>query len=1256
MKRTFLSALVLFGSLMTITVSAASSGNYQKGWEAFVNNNRSDARRCFNSALNDPESKADALLSLSLLDWQEMKLDNAFENFRRFYETSPNPYPYLYGVLSIPFLYDPSNILPQSRIDFLEKIVADPKMNGTLKAMINHQLGMYYLTCNKAKKAKDLFDKLGTVDNWQVLGTFDNSSGSGFFKDWGAVAKPQADATFKNRVDAEIRWYTPPFNKADRWFYFDYLFQLNNTVMYAQSFVNSPSEQDVYVRVGTSGSLKLWVNDAPLASVSDERNCDLDIYAYKAHLNKGTNRFLIQIGQSEIQAANFMLRITDADANPVPGLSNAAQYAAYTKTTGGEATEPLPFFAEEALKAKITAEPENMLNYIILAEIYLRNDKAFEATSVLKQLEEKYPKSSLIAYRLSEAYTRAKNQTDYDKEMEKIKQYDPESFNGISQAVGDAFRSEKYDEALALTRKAIQLYGNNTVTDMWELNVASRQKRTQDVIEMSKTLYKKYPEDFDYMNLRYTIENNVSQNSKAATSIVEDYCDNYFSGEALDILAKIYADQGNTDKSLSVLRRRIDYMPYAIGYLDNLAGVYFKMQRYKDALEVTDRMLQLAPYLPGIYNYRGYIYKNLNNTEAAKENFRKSIYYGPTSYDSRAQLRLLENKKEVGDLFPKNDLAEMISKAPSAQEYPEDNSIILLNDQRIVVYDKGAKEYHYDIAVKILNKAGIDTWKEYSIGYNDNFQKLLLDKAEVIKAGGNKVKAETNDDNDRLVFTNLEVNDVLHIEYRLQDYSSGEIAKHFYDQFPMQYSIPSLLNRYSVLAPKDKNFKYVMNNGNSEPAISDIEDMKLYRWETRNMPAIKSEPYMSELVDIAPTLSVSSIPDWKYISNWYKDLTTNKLKSDYVLKQTISQLLPEKNELSQMAKAKIFYEYILHNISYSNVAFLHSNFVPQKASRTITTRLGDCKDVATLFVALCRENGIKANLVLISTRDNGYNRLALPTIDFNHCIARLELDGKIYYLELTDSALPFTAALDVDLNSNILPIPFDNEDFGDKLLVMKMPFRMLNMTRRIDNISFTNRDMQIDRHIVLYASNASYMRNSYRDLGAEEQLKKISQAAASDFSQPIKVTELKFSNLENLEDSVSYNCRIDVKNSLQEVAGMKILQLPWTDKISSLEAVTAETRKYPLELWQYQSDEMNVQTIVINLPQDKKFVEVPQDIRLETDGAKYSLLFDAKTPGKMSVTRTFQRTGEVIGTDAYPKFREFINLVSEADNKQYAIK
>lgn len=1247
--------LQLFLQLLFVQVAmSANPTDYQKGWEFFSKNDRVEARKSFNEALNNPDTKSDALLSLSLLEWNENHLEAAFANFQKFYETSPNPYPYFYALSSLPILFEAKQIMSPAELAFYEKIILDPKLNGTQKASVYEHLGTHYAKINNQQKATEYYNKMGALKNWQVLGSFDNTSGSGYSKDWGAVSKARTTDVFRNKVDADVSWYAPKYNNPNNWFYFDYYFYLNNSIMYAQTFVNSPVAQEVYLRAGTSGSLKIWVNDALAAAVPEERNCDLDIYAYKVKLNQGNNRILVQIGASEIDRANFLVRLTDENANPLSGIISSDVYTDYKVSTEKYNTTQLPFFAEDFFVAQIEKSKDNPLNYFLLSETYLRNDKSYEAIKALKHVESVWGKSTLSSYRLHEAYVRAQNQTDYEQETETIKNTDPNSIFALQTKFDEAVESEKYTEAEEICGTTKKLYGESSITDDWDLKIASYQKRYDEVIALAKKLYKKYPTRADYMNLNYVIELNVNKKPKAAIAVMEKYTKSIDDDGVLGALSKAYLDQGMTEKGLATLNKRLALNPYATGYYENLISTLFGMQRYDEALALSDKALALAPYISNVYNTRGFIYKNMNQIDKSKENFSKSIYYSPTNYDSRNQIRLLENKKEVYELFPKTKLQDLIDKAPAAKDFPEDNSIVLLNEYQYVIYPEGAKEYHYEIAAKILNQSGIETWKEYGIGYNGYSQKLIVDKAEVIKANGNVVKAETDDDN-QVVFTNLEVNDVLHLEYRIQDLSAGKLAKQFFDHFLFKYSIPSVVNRYSLLVPKDTKFNFKVTNGEVAPVVTDVENMKLYMWELNNQAAVKSESHMSELIDLMPALHISSIPDWTYVSDWYKDLTTSKFKSDYVLKETVNELLKDKQQLSELEKAKIFYNYILENIAYSSVDFLQSNFIPQKASRTITTRLGDCKDLSTLFVTLCREVGINANLVLISTRNNGNHNLVLPTVGFNHCIAQLNVDNRKYYLELTDNKLPFGSALKEDLNAQILPIPFGDDKMEGKLIQFEMPERLLNSSVRLQNVSFVKNDLTIDCKQAFYGAIASYQREEFKNVGAEEQLKQMNESVAGQFDVSAKVSALSFTNLDNLADSMTIAYRVEVKNVVQDVAGMKIFKFPWTDT-NSLDIVAAEERKYPMDYWSYQTEDWTKEIMTVEFPQGKKMVEVPQNIKLDCPTASYSLIFDTKTPGKLIVTRYFQRKQDQIAIGDYVAFRDFLNKVSESDNKQYAFK
>lgn len=1236
-------------SFLLSCMSVFSQQAYDEGWKALQKNDRAEARKYFNQVTSNP----DALLALSLLDMTENKLESAFTNFKKCYELSANPYPYLYAMSSMPYVLTHQGGLKGEKLAFFEKIVTDPAMNGTLKAMVYERLGENYILANNLKKANECFAKMGAIQNWQVLGTFDNISGSGFNKDWGAIEKAKSEDIFKNKVNADVKWYSPGANHENQWFHFEYQFYTKDAVMYAQTFVSSPSEQEVYLRAGNSGSLKIWLNDALVSSVSEERNCDLDIYYYKVKLNKGTNRILVQIGSSDIDQANFLIRLTDAAGNPIPNLTSSDTYASYTKSTESYDTKELPFFAEEFFLNKIETDKNNPINYILLAETYLRNDKTYQGTKILKNLESIAGRSTLTAYRLYEAYMRSQNQTDTEKEMEYIKKEDPNSFYALQARYDEAVEAEKYDEAEELYNKTKELYGSSDITDQWSIDIASYQKNFDKAISLAKDFYTKNPDNYQYMYLNYIIEKNVSKKPAKAIAIVENYLKSNNNSEALSLLAGEYLEQGNAKKGLAALYKRSEDKPYAVGYYQNSMKVLTGMQLYNEALSMSEKALKLAPYLSEIYNARGVIYKNLNNEEQAKENFKKAIYYSPASYDARDQLRLLEKRKEIFSLFKDSNLQELIAKAPGQDKYPDDNSVVILNEKQQVIYPEGAKEYRYELAAKILNKSGIEDWKEYTIGYNGYWQKLIVDKAEVIKANGTVSKAESDDNH--IVFTNLETNDVLHLVYRMQDLSSGKLASQFFDDFQFQYGIPIISSKFSLLVPKDKPFKYVIKNTKVQPQIREVEDMQLYSMELTDVPAMKSETYMSSFSDLTPTFFYSSIPDWKYVSDWYKDLTVSKFNADYVLKETYNELLKGKEKVSKLEKAKIFYNYILQNITYSSVDFMQSNYVPQKASRTITTRLGDCKDLSTLFVSLCRMADIDANLVLISTRSNGTDNLVMPTINFNHAIAQLNVDNKTYYLELTDDGLPFGSLPLEDISAQILPIPYNADIANNTLIHLTSPLRTVNQSVRQHTVTVTNNDLSIIRKSIYYGDAASISRGNNKSLSDEERLKKLNESVSKDFIVPAKVSDLKFTEIETLADSVIQSYNVKVSGALQEVAGMKIFSLPWSD-INSLDFVSTETRNFPLEYWTYQSEDKTTEIITLILPQGKKFVEIPTNKQLECADAKYSLSFDLKDSNKIVIKRYFERKNDVVSVQNYPTFREFMNSVSESDNKQYAIK
>jgi hypothetical protein len=75
-------------------------------------------------------------------------------------------------------------------------------------------------------------------------------------------------------------------------------------------------------------------------------------------------------------------------------------------------------------------------------------------------------------------------------------------------------------------------------------------------------------------------------------------------------------------------------------------------------------------------------------------------------------------------------------------------------------------------------------------------------------------------------------------------------------------------------------------------------------------------------------------------------------------------------------------------------------------AEVVRTRSGDCKDKATLLVALARKMGFEAHPVLLSS--SGGVEVTLPSVrQFDHEIAALRQDGKWTFLDLTADVVPF---------------------------------------------------------------------------------------------------------------------------------------------------------------------------------------------------------------------------------------------------------
>lgn len=1243
--------LLTLSLILMMSMSAIAQKSLDKFWELFKTNEYEKAITELEDITTAEPNHEEAWLMLAVLYDNEQESYKAFQAFKKFYQLTDHKSEYLVAFWHTSAVYSGKDSQRKERNAFFDEILSDASVDGALKANIHGTRGNWGYNSGDFDTYEAELNQIQSLNKWQVVGEFENISASGFDKNYSPINQAEASARFKNKEEAETYWYKSEVFRVGEWIRTGYHFDVDNSIIFAQTFVKSEIDQDVELRIGTSGSLKAWVNDCLVLSEIEEYNNYIDTYRSKISLKKGYNRILVQLGSSEISGQNFLTRITDANGNALTNISHTATYQSYPKV-GGEKNGRYELPAEVYFEEKIKAEPNNLLYHILLSRVYLDNGKTNQAQRVLKKAEELAPENTLILVQLLNLYLDQGNETELGAATEKLKEIEPSNKLSLLLEYGDALSNEDYDKAETILMDIKDAFDENATYLEKRIDLESARDNNQKVIDLIHEGYSLYPENETFVNYKYVVELKVNQNPKAAQKVLKKYLKNNYSTSMQKKYAQSWAERGNVAQFFTEYKKVLMVKPYAIGTILDLADIYYNIGSHQTALDYLDQAIELAPFVGSIYSKKGTVLMDMEREDEALENFEMAIIYDPRDFDARQRIRDIKGEDDPFDYFAEKDYYEIYENAPDADAYPEDNSVILTEEKQVVVHEKGAIEERNYTVIKVFDKAGVDFWKEYSIPRSGS-QYLNIEKAEVWKADGSKNVAETS--GGYCVFTNLEPGDGIYLSYKLQNYYQGSLAEHYWGKQYFEYFIPAENIEFSILYDKTEvPLKFEVANGEVDKIEKEVGKNTLITWSSQDIPSVKSESYMPPLSDIGITLHYSTMPDWKFVSDWYKDLAATKAKVDFEVQEAVADLFPNGTDgMSEQTIISMIYEYIVNEIRYSSISFRQSGLVPQKASDVITTKIGDCKDVSTLFVAMCEEVGIDANLVLVNTRNKGQHAMELPSIEFNHCIAKVDLNGEEKFVELTTDLYPFSTVSASLEGSFILEIDPDSETAEPRLLPRSES--LPNGIFRESTVELHANKMDVEKRCVKSGSRGAGMRSSYRDDGDEARRKTMQEAISGDYAN-IKLNELSFGeSLESNADSVDYTYSYTVTNPYTKIGSLEIVKVPLADGIEPIDFLAVDERKYGVELWKYFSYTVAEEKIVITMPSGKSLAEKPEDVKFSNELVDYELTFRT-VGGKLEVYRRMHFKKSKIELKDYDLFKESMEKIITADNLQIGIK
>ena len=149
----------------------------------------------------------------------------------------------------------------------------------------------------RTRKAQELINELGFVQDFHVVGAFDNEGKAGCDTDFGPESATDLKATFPAKA-REVGWRRPHAKTIHG--FVDRSLALKpstEAIAYALTWLNSDQETRVVLSIGVSGGTRVFLNGQKVLT-SDRYNLPrVDQHKVQVNLRKGMNRLLIKTCQ-----------------------------------------------------------------------------------------------------------------------------------------------------------------------------------------------------------------------------------------------------------------------------------------------------------------------------------------------------------------------------------------------------------------------------------------------------------------------------------------------------------------------------------------------------------------------------------------------------------------------------------------------------------------------------------------------------------------------------------------------------------------------------------------------------------------------------------------------------------------------------------------------------------------------------------------------------------------------------------------------
>ncbi len=610
-------------------------------------------------------------------------------------------------------------------------------------------------------------------------------------------------------------------------------------------------------------------------------------------------------------------------------------------------------------------------------------------------------------------------------------------------------------------------------------------------------------------------------------------------------------------------------------------------------------------------------------------------------------------KVDITDLQTKECSYDKTAEAECLFDYGEVNYFVNFNSftnetifwQRIKIYsEKGLDEANIKIPfnakgnrVSIIKITGIT----YNLNEKGEIEKTELDKNSVYR----QKRSETFDE---MVFSLPKVKAGSVFEYRYTVIKQNVLEL---DGWVFQQQIPVRHTVFDVGIPRTLGFQYrfATRMPIEEKSEDGVQGVRRKVFTGRNLPGLKSEPYMSCLGDYYQRVEfqLSGVNGIVYESATWKGFANLLLQDEDFGLQIRKNILKNldlsatlKTITNPYEKVRAIYKFVQANIKWNGD---NSYGCKNGTKGALDKHEGNSADMNLLLVNLLRDAGIEAYPVLVSSRENGRISTSMPFRDQfeNVCAYAVMSDGNLFMDASAKNTPFFISPWDIQFTN-----AFVVDDKKPQLLTIQDIAHKYKLTSIIQ--SEITSDGFVKGNAKSYASEyAKVGRLNTLEKGKDEFKKRYYTDLHSEFS----FDSLQIKNED--KDSAALESSVEFKAELQKSGDYVFYNLNFLSGLDK-NPFLAEERISTIE---FGHNQYLLLTGSVNFPETLVPEELPKNIKMIIPDSSIILQRMCQVDGNtISYRVILQINRPLYFADEYADFRAFYTAMLEALNEQIVFK